>query len=354
MLAAGVALIVLPAAGCGSPAPAAPSSGAAGAATAGPGSSPGLSSSSASTESEGEASVNPVYDTNFPDPQVVRTANGWLAVATNGNGRNVQTATSTDLRTWDQGADALPAVASWSTTGKVWAPEITQISDAKWAMYYTTIAPDPPIQCVSVAFADKPAGPYTDSSTAPLVCENDQGGSIDASPFTAADGQRYLYWKNDGNAIGVDTWISVQQLSADGSKLAGKPKRLIRQDQPWEGSLIEAPFVREQDGIFHLFYSANDYASADYAVGHATGASPTGTFTKDPEPILVSNEIAAGPGHCALFEADGQVWMVYHAWAPDSIGDDDVGRSMWLSRTTIGPGKSVTVQPPAADPFAAP
>jgi len=298
--------------------------------------------------------VNPVYNTNFPDPQIVRTATGWLAVATNGNGRNVQTATSSDLRKWDQGPDALPALPPWSAPGKVWAPEVAKISDDNWAMYYTTMAPDPSIQCVSVAFADKPQGPYSDTSTKPLVCESDQGGSIDASPFRAADGSRYLYWKNDGNAVGADTWISVQKLSADGRRLDGTPRRLIRQDQAWEGNLVEAPFVWEQAGVFHLFYSANNYASADYAVGHATATSPTGPFSKDSAPVLVSDQLAAGPGHCALFDADGQVWMVYHAWSPEAIGDDDVGRSMWLSKVAIGPGKTVKVAPPAADPFAGP
>ena len=89
---------------------------------------------------------------------------------------------------------------------------------------------------------------YLDSSTEPLVCETDDGGSIDGHPFTTSDGRRYLYWKNDGNRIGVDTWISVQRLDASGTKLVGKPQRLIKQDQPWEGSLLEAPFVVEADG----------------------------------------------------------------------------------------------------------
>ena len=54
-----------------------------------------------------------------------------------------------------------------------------------------------------------PGGPYVDAGAGPLVYESDAGGSIDAHPFTDADGNRYLYWKNDGNAVGVDTWISA-------------------------------------------------------------------------------------------------------------------------------------------------
>jgi GH43 family beta-xylosidase len=214
-------------------------------------------------------------------------------------------------------------------------------------MYYTTIAPNFEIQCVGVAVAERPEGPYKDTRPGPLVCEADQGGSIDASPFLAADGTAYLYWKNDGNAVGVDTWISVQRLARDGTSLVGERRRLLKQDLPWEGHLVEGPSVWERDGVFHLFYSANDFGSDRYAVGHATASSPLGPFTKDPDPVLVSNEVAAGPGHCSLVEKDGRVWMVYHAWAPDAVGSDVPGRTMWLSEVTFD-GRSVRVDPPTA------
>jgi beta-xylosidase len=291
-----------------------------------------------------ETATNPVWPDNFPDPQILPDGDSWVAIATNGNGMNVQTLGSDDLVSWTQGSDALPELATWSTKGRVWAPEARRFGD-RWVMYYTTIAPNPAIQCIGLAVADAPKGPYRDTSSKPLVCEEDQGGSIDASPFVAADGTAYLYWKNDGNAIGLDTWISVQRLSTDGLRLEGEPKRLLRQDLPWEGQLVEAPFVWERDGVFHLFYSANDYGSADYAVGHATASSPTGPFTKDPDPVLTSTEVAAGPGHCALFEQDGRVLMVYHAWPPDSIGEEVPGRTMWLSEVTFD-GRAVTVTPP--------
>ena len=290
---------------------------------------------------------NPVWESNFPDPQIVKTDTGYVAIATNGNGMNVQTLTSPDLVEWSQGSDALPQLPAWTSSGKVWAPEVAKLGD-RWAMYYTTRAPNPEIQCIGVALAGRPEGPYTDSSSGPLVCEEKQGGSIDASPFIAGDGEAWLYWKNDGNAVGVDTWISVQQLSADGTGLVGTPRRLFKQDLPWEGHLVEAPFVWERDGVFHLFYSANDYGSAEYAVGHAMATSPTGPFTKNPEPVLTSNDVAAGPGHCALIEKDGQVWMVYHAWAPDAIGSEVPGRTMWLSRVHFD-GTQVEVEPPTSE-----
>ena len=290
---------------------------------------------------------NPVYDGNFPDPMVIADGDGgFVVVATNGNGSNVQTLTSTDLVDWEQGPDALPQLPDWSQPGKVWAPEVTAGEDGRFLLYYTTRAPDPEIQCISVAVGSKAIGPYVDRSSKPLVCEKAQGGSIDASPFTAADGGRYLYWKNDGNAVGVDTYISGQRLDATGTKLTGRPQRLFKQDLPWEGSLVEAPFVWERDGRIHMFYSGNDFGSDAYAVGHAVATSPLGKFTKDPDPVLASNDVAAGPGHCALIEKDGKVWMVFHAWMPDSIGGDFPGRTMWLSEVTFASDATAKVRPP--------
>ncbi|HEY5821744.1 MAG TPA: glycoside hydrolase family 43 protein [Propionibacteriaceae bacterium] len=290
--------------------------------------------------------TNPVYDQNFPDPMIISDpAGGFWAVSTNGNGSNVQTLRSTDLVSWEQGPDALPELPEWSTPGKVWAPEVITLGSG-YAMYYTTIAPDPAIQCVGVALSERPEGPYTDDSDEPLICEADQGGSIDAHPFVDSDGKRYLYWKNDGNAVGVDTYLSVAELDDAGTSLPGKPRRLFKQDLPWEGDLVEGPFVWKRDGRYHLFYSANSYASADYAVGHAVADSPLGPFTKDPDPVLATNDVAAGPGHCALFERAGRVWMVYHAWAPGEIGGDYPGRTMWLSEVTFGNDDSVAVVPP--------
>ena len=288
---------------------------------------------------------NPVYAANFPDPQVIATEDGYLAIATKGNGMNVQTLTSKDMVRWDQGVDALPTLPKWSSSGKVWAPEIIRWTDGTWRLHYTTKGPDPQWQCVSVATSKYPQGPFVDTSSKPLVCESSEGGSIDQSPFIDSSGKAWLYWKNDGNAIGVDTWIRVQALDATGKAVIGKPTNLLQQDLPWEGHLVEAPAVVEVDGTFHMFYSGNDFGSDKYAVGHAVATSPTGPFTKDPEPVVVTNDVAAGPGHCQLLKVHGQWWMVYHAWEPGAVGDEATGRQMWLSKVTFA-GRQATVEPP--------
>ena len=63
--------------------------------------------------------TNPVFDSNFPDPMIIQGTAGYLAIATNGNGSNVQTLTSKDLVSWESGPDALPKLPEWSAPGTV-------------------------------------------------------------------------------------------------------------------------------------------------------------------------------------------------------------------------------------------
>lgn len=288
---------------------------------------------------------NPVYDGSFADPEVIAAGGGFFAFATNGPLGNIQTLRSADLVEWDQVGDALPELPDWTSAGKVWAPEVTVHAPNRFVMYYTTSHDASSRQCIGVAVATKPEGPYVDTSAKPLICQENEGGSIDASPFVDAKGERYLYWKNDGNAVDQDTWIYASKLSADGLKLVGKTVRLFKQDLPWEGNLVEAPFMVERNGKFHMFYSANAYDKGEYAVGHALCTTPMGPCEKSGDPILKSSADAVGPGHNMVLRKDGRDWFVYHAWDPEFVGQDPPGRTMWLSELTWS-GDTPKVQPP--------
>ncbi len=275
---------------------------------------PGASSSAA----EEAAGSNPVIDRDFPDPDVLEVDGTYYAYATNTATDNVQVATSEDLQTWEVlGDDALPELPTWVIPGKTWAPEVTQIGDS-FVMYTTTTNFDPALQCIAVATADAPEGPFEVVGDEMLVCPEDEGGAIDAATFLDEDGTRYLLWKNDGNCCGLDTWLYIQPLADDGLTLTGEPTRLVKQDQPWEGNLVEAPTLVERDGTYVLLYSANDYGGDAYAVGYATADSPTGPFTKAEEPLLTTDGTDGayiGPGgQDVVVGPDGAEHLVIHDW----------------------------------------
>lgn len=260
-----------------------------------------------------------VIDQDFPDPDVLRVGDTYYAYATNSAARNVQFATSTDLDEWQMvEADAFPELPTWVIRGKTWAPEVAEITPGVFTMYFTGTDAASGRQCIGVATSASPEGPFQGIGDGPLVCPVDEGGAIDASTFVDDDGTAYLLYKNDGNCCGVDTWLRIAPLSADGASLAGAPVDLLKQTEGWEGSLIEAPTLVKQGANYVLFYSANDYGGDQYAMGYATSAAATGPYTKHDGPFLttdLSEGRYIGPGGQDIVTApDGSTRLLLHSW----------------------------------------
>lgn len=295
---------------------------------------------------------NPVIQMNFPDPFILPMEDGYYAYSTNSNSRHVPVAYSTDLVKWESHRDAMPALAKWVniSSPNVWAPEVLPMN-GQFLLYYTARDKTSDRQCIGLAVSESPDGPFRDRSDAPFICQVDQGGSIDASPFRDADGTLYLYWKNDGNCCMMATRIYVQQLSPDGLELMGEPVALIRNEHPWEGTVIEAPTMWLQNGRYYLFYSGNMFATERYAVGYATCDTPLGPCQHaDENPILASDiankPLVIGPGHQTVFtDRAEQTWIVYHAWQVTRAGQRTDNRQVWLDRLDWVDGRPVVRGP---------
>lgn len=289
---------------------------------------------------------NPVLRYDFPDPGILHVDGTYYVYATNGAGRNVQVARSPDLVDWELLSDAMPALATWVTLGnsRVWAPEVLQIGE-QFVLYYTARDKQSDRQCIGVATSTKPEGKFRDTRDSALVCQLSEGGSIDASPFRDSDGRLYLYWKSDGNCCNLPTYLYVQELAADGLSLLGEPVQVARNDQPWEGNVIEAPTMWQHQGNYYLFFSANSYAGPSYAVGYATCTSALGPCTDAAEnPILASQmerpPLVVGPGHQAIVQdTDGETWMIYHVWEVTSAGLRGTRRFIWIDQLIWNEGK---------------
>ncbi len=290
--------------------------------------------------------VNPVLADDTPDPWVLRVGGTFHLYATQGGGSNVQAATSSDLVHWVRSPDALPQLGAWAQAGSTWAPEVVRVGDA-FVMYYVAHDSRSGKQCIGRATAADAAGPFRDAGSRPFVCQPTLGGSIDPDAVRGADGELYLYWKNDGNCCGQPVHLWGQQLSGDGGRLTGRPTALLTNTKAWQGNLVEAPEMVVHDGAHVLLYSANNYASADYAIGWASCVGPLGPCTdQSDQPLVATSTVAAGPGHCApVTLADGSTWLLFHAWRPDGIGTTYPGRQLWLEPVAWDGGRPSVTQP---------
>ena len=283
-----------------------------------------------------EPSFVPVFKANFPDAFVLLHGSQFIAYSTN-NGPNVPMAISNDLVHWTfvgdssgKKRDALPKLGSWAKEGFTWAPEVLQLG-SRYLLYYTASDRKKNAQCIGVAVASDPLGPFVDSNAEPIVCQTDLGGSIDADAFKGADGKLFLYFKNDGNRVHARTSLWGQPLAPDGLSVTGQPVELVKDNQDWEEHVVEAPTMVRSPAGYELFFSGGFFGwnpeeggLSPYAMGYAGCSGPLGPCRPAAEnPILHSfNDRDAGclsgPGHQSVFEVGTRWFMSFHAWEASS------------------------------------
>jgi beta-xylosidase len=304
--------------------------------------------------------INPLIGDDFPDPHVLRVDDGWLAFATGSPGfANIQVARSDDFSSWEMLEDALPERPSWQPIqmGLTWAPDVTRVGD-RFLMLYVARHQASGLQCLSRAWADAPAGPYIDDSSEPFLCQDELGGTIDPHLFVDNDGTKWLYFKNDGNAVGVETVIWAARVDEDGDLLEPAADTGLRNFRSWHGAVVEAPAVWRFGDSYVMTYSANDYGSDAYAVGWAVSSSPAGPWEdKSLDPLIATAAEVSGPGGQQIFvDDDGQPWLAYHAWTTGLVGyngDPGHARSFRIDPlrfqagelTLVGPSTSVRQAP---------
>jgi xylan 1,4-beta-xylosidase len=320
--------------------------------------------------------ASPVVAGDWPDPDVSLIDGSYYAVATGGGWSPTFTILrSTDLRTWSIGGSVFRRPPGWAKDS-FWAPELAQLPSGGYAFFYsampkrpwqtradgTTVpyrgakprrgartVPDParPWYCLGVATAPSPLGPWRDLGK-PLRCT--PTGTIDPTPVVDGD-KLYLVYKEDGNAFRRPTPIVMQELRADGRRLLGEPRELLRnQPASWEREVIEAPFfVRRPDG-WTMFYSGALCCSpkCSYAVGAARAPTLAGPWTRySGNPILRSGNGWRCPGHVSVVGDH----VAFHAYRAGS--GFLAGRQMHVAPLTwradgwpaIGDGRPL---PPAA------
>ena len=153
-------------------------------------------------------------------------------------------------------------------------------------------------------------------------------GVIDPTYFNDS-GTPYLIWKVDGNAHGNPTPILAAQLAHTGTTIIGKPTELIRNDETWEGGLVEGPWIVKNGVEYFLFYSAGGgFKSTNYSVWVAKASKLLGPYQKNPHAILHTKlpedgHSWKGPGHCSvlpLFGSTDRGYVIfYHAWVHGKI-----------------------------------
>jgi hypothetical protein len=287
--------------------------------------------------------ANPVvYPFDFADPTVLAVGDTYYAYSTNSAIGNVQVLSSKDLSHWTIVGDALPVLPAWAVTGGTWAPSVARIS-SYYVLYYTVREAATWGPCISVAISTNPAGPFLDPSTAPIICQHENGGSIDPRVFIDGGGTPWLLWTSGRGLLPGAIWS--QQLTPDGVRTTGPVSMLVHADRDWEAGTTEAPVMVQTGGTFVLFYSGNNWGTDKYAVGEARCATPMGPCTKVDAPVFGTHDDIAGPGSGDFFTTpNGELMMIYSAYQQPNVGYP-ASRLLHVARVSLTP-TTVSFSPP--------
>ncbi|PWH07286.1 glycoside hydrolase [Brachybacterium endophyticum] len=320
---------------------------------------PSVGGSSAGTPSTGHAAeaATPACPVPLPDPDVVRTEDGWIVYGTGprtGGGRAVPAAISTDLHRWESIGEVLEALPE-EKGESYWAPEVC-LREGGWWMYYSVGHGDRGHH-LRVARADGPRGPFRDQG---VDLTPGELFAIDASPFRAADGSWWLFFARDvldaervGTHLAVAPLLGPTELGAITPVLAPDADwQVFARDRPMYGGrhdwhTLEGAHVLERDGVLFLSYSGGSWQGEGYRTAWAWAHHPTGPWHRPPagEDILLATDAEQGligPGHNSFTtDAAGRDVIAFHAW--DS---GHTGRYLHLRELEVDPsGPSMRVLP---------
>ena len=272
--------------------------------------------------------ANPRDVTGIGDPFVVAGQDGYHVFAT-GAQIGFFHWSSPDLMTFER--DKALKKARW-VFGDYWAPEVWQWK-GRYVMLYTGRWKQNHSLRIGIAFSDAPEGPYEDPLGAPLF---DFGyAAIDGTLTVDDAGTPWLIFSRDCSENIVDgrheSHLCGVQLSDDLMQTVGEPVALTAPDASWETASgeyrwNEGPAVVRHDGKYYLFYSANYFASREYAVGVAVADAPLGPYVKQQNNPILSwiggddgRTLVSGPGHNAFFTVGDELFTAYHTHTdPDS------------------------------------
>ena len=160
-----------------------------------------------------ETDSNPTFsDVSVHDPDIIKVNDTYYVF-----GSHLAVAKSTDLTHWEKIADGvadgnkvipnvqeeLKGTFDWTQSNDLWAPDVIQLPDGKFYMYYDNCKGDSPRSALGVAVADNVEGPYKDLG---IFLKSGMWGEISEDGKTIYDATKQpntvdpdVFFDKDGN-----------------------------------------------------------------------------------------------------------------------------------------------------------
>lgn len=238
-----------------------------------------------------------------------------------------------------------------------WAPEVIyDAEDQLYYLFYSAQTRGTGIFQMSVAYSDKPQGPFISANMVinadgKMLQESEpvynltssnreidpnivRLNAIDISPFIdPVTGKKYLYFsyfdsftRSEIFGMEMKDWFTpdystLKQLTAVGYlTVDGYYNNDLDQRTP-EGTINEGPFMTYHEGTYYLTLSVYGYTDEKYQVRQALSDNPLGTFTKylpeDGGAVIATDPMwtymTSAGHHCFVYIGD-ETYIAYHTF----------------------------------------
>ncbi|MFD2410463.1 glycoside hydrolase family 43 protein [Paenibacillus rhizoplanae] len=229
------------------------------------------------------------------DPSVIKVEDTYYVF-----GSHLASAKSNDLMSWTQISsgvtddnvlipnvtEELSETLSWAQSDTLWAPDVIQLADGKFYMYYDACKGDSPLSALGIAVADEIEGPYKNKG---IILKSGMSGiGDDGEVYDATEKPNVVdpdvFWDKDGKLWMVygsySGGIFILELDpATGFPLEGQGygKKLLGGNH----ARIEGPYMlySPETDYYYLFLSYGGLdANGGYNIRVARSKHPAGPF----------------------------------------------------------------------------
>ena len=223
------------------------------------------------------------------DPSIIRAEDGTFYIY----GSHMAAAKSTDLIRWEmisRNADTgcklvenvqeeMREALSYAKTTTFWAPDVQQLKDGRYYMYYCTCEGSSPLSAMGLAVSDRPEGPYWNLS---IFLKSGEPGYdatvwpnvIDPCVFFDREGN---YWMVYGSYSGGIFILKMDPETGFPLEGQGYGKKLLGKNH----ARIEGPYIMysPDTDYYYLFLSFGGLNAADgYNIRVCRSRNPDGPY----------------------------------------------------------------------------
>ncbi|WP_019911317.1 glycoside hydrolase family 43 protein [Paenibacillus sp. HW567] len=241
------------------------------------------------------SSVPKFNNVSVHDPSVIKVNDTYYVF-----GSHLASAKSKDLMDWKQISsgvedgnvlipnvtEELSAALNWAQTDTLWAPDVIQLADGKFYMYYNACRGDSPLSAMGIAVSSKVEGPYKDMG---IILKSGMAGAgndgerydatmkpnvVDPDVFFDKDGKLWMVYGSYSGGIFI-----MELDAATGFPLPdqGYGKKLLGANH----ARIEGPYMlySPETDYYYLFLSYGGLdAKGGYNIRVARSKNPDGPF----------------------------------------------------------------------------